>query len=692
MISIQLPLFCHRDEELKKSYTGKKVLILGGDGFLGFHTARALIALGAEVSILTRRKESLHPPQSIQIFTGDIKDRNLIQLAFKGQDIIFDLAGSTGGVESNRDAHHNLVSDCAPHLQAFQIAAEHTPPPLIIFCSTRTVYGHPEQLPVTESHHTNPLSIYAVHKLTLENHLQIMHQTHGLKYLIFRLSNPYGPYPWQQGKSYGIINQFIAKAHQGKPITIYGDGSQLRDYIYINDVIETFIRGAIKPECHQEIFNLGGPGALSIKEATDIISDSCPNTKIQFTDWPDEYKSIETGSYYTDLSKLQSLIGNTIQTSFSEGVAATVDYYQKNSYLFKEETPPKANSLNRQSWHGKRVLVTGASGFLGSHLAKRLSQRGAIIGAVHRQPLPSWLQEDPQVYSYQIDLTEGSEAINTLFENFCPDLIYHFAAMPDGAENEQSMSERLDINLISTFHLLQAATRRPVQGFILGDSCKVFGNGSFPHREHSPTEPETSYAVSKLAAWHYCKVFEKSFNIPVAALRPTLIYGPGQAFNLFTYLHNNLAAGNGEINLDGGQQTRDPLFIDDAISAYIKVAEQINDISGRTIPIGGGEEHSVAELAELFIQTSGIPATIHCNQEKIRPGEILRSFCDNAEALQALSWKPKTSIKEGFKQTHQFLSCQDADQQSQFLKEWFDLGIIVKTPATKEPLLIEISP
>lgn len=676
----QAPACYHKDMALQQAYAGKNVLILGGDGFLGFHTTRALIALGAKVSILTRRKESLHDPESIQIFHGDLKNRNLLQLAFQNQDIIFDLAGSTGGVESNRDAHHHLVSDCAPHLQAFQIAAEQANPPLIVFCSTRTVYGHTKELPVSETHPTSPLSIYAVHKLTLENHLQVMHQTHGLKYVIFRLSNPYGPYPWQKGKSYGVINQFIAKAHQGQEISIYGDGSQLRDYIYIDDAVETFIRSAIQDRCHQETFNLGGPDALSMKDATEVIARVCPDAKIQFTDWPQDYKSIETGDYYTDLDKLRKLVGNTVSTSFTEGVLTTIDYYQQNEDLFTAQSIRKKSPLNRQFWHGKRILITGASGFLGSHLAKRLSQRGAIIGAVHRKSLPLWLQDDPQVYSYQMDLTEGGTAIESLFESFCPDVVYHFAAMPDGAESGQSISARFENNLMSTFHLLQAASQHSVQGFILGDSCKVFGNGSFPHREHSPTEPETSYAVSKLAAWHYCKVFANNFNIPVAALRPTLIYGPGQGFNLFSYLYNCLSSGKKEILLDGGQQTRDPLFIDDAISAYVKLAERIEDVSGRTIPIGGGCESSVAALARLFIQTSGIQASVQCDQANIRPGEILRSFCDNEEARQALAWQPQTTIENGFLQTFQFLACQDK-QQNKFLRTWFDLGIITQTPS-----------
>lgn len=232
------------DEALRQAYHGKRVAIFGGDGFLGSYTALALHQLGAIVTLYSRREQPLLNHLDIHFFRGDMLSSPVLEQAIQGQDILFDLAGSSGGVESNQNATTNLNKECAPHLNLFEIAARQAKPPLIFFCSTRTVYGKAEYLPVNEAHPVRPHSIYAAHKLTLENYLEVFHKLHDLPYVIFRLSNPYGPFPWQMGKAYGILNQFILKAHRGEPLTIFGDGEQLRDYIYIDDVVTPDPKGS----------------------------------------------------------------------------------------------------------------------------------------------------------------------------------------------------------------------------------------------------------------------------------------------------------------------------------------------------------------------------------------------------------------------------------------------------------------
>lgn len=659
---------------LEEAYRDRPVLVLGGDGFLGFHTTRALTRLGARVSVLTRRRESLHSPHDCRIIHADLNDEVALRKALRGQEVIFDLAGSSGGVDSNRDPFGNLIADCAPHLKAFQSAAEQDTPPHIVFCSTRTVYGRPRTLPVAEDHPLAPLSMYAAHKATLENHLAILHQTHGLRYTVFRLSNPYGPFPAVSRKSYGVINQFIHKALKNEPIMIYGDGSQLRDYIYVDDVVGSFLHSAVTPSCEQEIFNLGGPHPITIREAAETLREFHPDLRIEFGDWPGDYQTVETGDYLTDLTKLRERIGPVVRTSFRDGLQATL----RSDLRTRKPTPTAARSraLTRASdarfWEGKHVLVTGAGGFLGSHLAKRLSQRGAQVGAViYRRTLSPWLVDDPRIFPLPMDLTEPREKILSLFEHFKPDYVYHFASDPDGPEEEERIFRRLECNLTATINLLAAASRHSVRGFILGDSCKVYGNAQVPHREHSLTRPDSSYAASKLAAWHFCQVYMNAFRLPVAALRPTLIYGPGEAFNLFGYLSRCLGNGDPQITLQGGRQTRDPLFIDDAIQAYLLAAERMDRVAGRAIPIGGGQEQPVLELARSFIAQWGESTPVQACPDNLRSGDMMRSYCDNSEALELLGWAPAVERESGLRQTARFHQAIAKGAGHEFLTHWF---------------------
>ena len=656
------------DEALRQAYHGKRVAIFGGDGFLGSYTALALHQLGAIVTLYSRREQPLLNHLDIHFFRGDMLSSPVLEQAIQGQDILFDLAGSSGGVESNQNATTNLNKECAPHLNLFEIAARQAKPPLIFFCSTRTVYGKAEYLPVNEAHPVRPHSIYAAHKLTLENYLEVFHKLHDLPYVIFRLSNPYGPFPWQMGKAYGILNQFILKAHRGEPLTIFGDGEQLRDYIYIDDVITPILKAAITPECRQQTYNLGGPAPISMREAVEKIVKRCPQSEIIHQDWPEDYKSIETGDYTTDGSALSKAIDWQPQTSFDEGLAKTLDVYQKAPVLTKGKTTspaPPTTPPNDFSWQGKRVLITGASGSLGSFTAQVLIDLGAQVIAMHRSPMPEWLDSDQLKSSHLFDLTNSTAQIEAVFENEKPQIVFHFASHPDGQEEPEDIIDRLNTNTYATLDLLKCSHEQNVEAFVMADSCKVYGNSPLPHREQTPISPETSYAATKYTAWALCRIYHQRHNLPVTSLRPTLIYGPGQAFNLFSYLGQCVTSGKEEISLAGGDQTRDPVYIADAVRAYLLAASNISQLTGRALPIGGGDEKTVASLAQGFVDAAHHSATIVSCPKQMRPGEMLRSFCDNIDTNVALDWKPEVNIDQGLTKVANYLLANQDDKHRQ---------------------------
>jgi UDP-glucose 4-epimerase len=659
LTSIAAPEFL-RDPELQDAYKRKRVLVLGGDGFLGSYVATALQRLGADVSSLSRRASSLLASTPITIHAGHLMQREVLEKALSNQEIVFDLAGSSGAVDSNRNSVANLAVECAPHLNAFQIAAEMPDPPLVVFCSSRTVYGKPRQLPVSETHPLAPASVYAIHKLTLEYYLQTFRTTHGLNYLIFRLSNPYGPQLELTNKGYGILNRFIWQTHQGEPIVLFGDGSQHRDYIYIDDVVEVFVRAAANRACHDQIFNLGGPASISMREAVGVLLEECPGSRAKYESWPADYLAVETGDYRSDLSKLRHFLSRAPEIGFRKGVRRALDSYRK---LLPEVRGSAATVLTNDSkpvlekaweWENKRVVVTGASGFLGHALVARLLRMGAMVAAVHRRPLDPAIAAHAGLISMQLSL-EDTERLNPQIKRFEPEVMFHMASRPDGPEIAGQAGASIVTNAISTINLLEMARAHGVIAFVFADSSKVYGNNPVPHRESTFVDPQSSYAVSKLAAWHYCRMFARLHNVPAVALRPTLIYGPAQGWNLFAFLANCVIAEKSLIELDGGLQTRDPLYVEDAIDAYLRAAESARQLQGRAIPIGGGQERTVKELAELFLQAAGRNIPIQICGQRLRPTEIMRSYCDNVDAWSALEWRPATPLTEGLRLTAEFL-------------------------------------
>lgn len=314
--------------ELLDFYRGTRILVAGADGFIGYNCVRTLEALGAIVSVITRRTTPRVGQVSGEVFRGDLRDPAIARNAVRGQALILDFVGCAGAVESNRDPQNSLEQDCKAHLMLFQAASEVPKPPKVLFASSRLVYGKPLYLPVNEEHPLNPESIYAVHKITVEHYLRVLGAQHGVEYCIVRLSNPYGPYQENNGKAYGVINRFLRTAALGEDILVYGNGEQKRDYIHVDDAVIAFLIAAMTPRCTGQVFNLGGSAQISIAEAAEEICEFA-DSRLRFVPWPEEYRVVETGDYLTDTRKLSSFVQLPSPIALEEGLASAFRYYRR---------------------------------------------------------------------------------------------------------------------------------------------------------------------------------------------------------------------------------------------------------------------------------------------------------------------------------------------------------------------------
>ncbi len=307
-------------EQVTDSYRGRAVLVVGADGFLGVNCIHALRAAGARVTILSRRTIPLTAGIVDAVVHGDLTNPETVHRAVHGQQVVFDFAGSTNPVRSNVAAAEGLSEECIPHLNLFNTCAQLPAKPRVVFCSSRLVYGKPRYLPVDELHPLAPSSFYAANKLLLEHHLQVLSQISAFEYVIVRLSNPYGAHVPSAPNGQSIINQFIRQARRGETITLYGDGRQMRDYIFVDDAMDAFLRCAAAPPCRNEVLNLGAGHAISLGDAASLIVRRFGG-QIRTMPWPHDHKAIETGDYYTDLSKLHRCIDLPPARTFEQGLA-----------------------------------------------------------------------------------------------------------------------------------------------------------------------------------------------------------------------------------------------------------------------------------------------------------------------------------------------------------------------------------
>jgi nucleoside-diphosphate-sugar epimerase len=321
-------------ESYNDYFRGKKILVTGGLGFIGLNTCARLLKLGAEVTALDNFVPTQITPafeavrSRLRLAVADIRDAEKIERVVRDQEVIFNLAGKSGAADSNKTPLNDLDINCRGHLNVLEACRRFNPAVTIIFPSSRLVYGKPLYLPVDEQHPLAPESIYAAHKLAVENYHLIYGKLYGLKVTVLRISNPFGPFQAGEGRAYGIANSFIQAAVSGRPIALFGDGSQLRDYLYIDDLVEALLYSAFAPESRGRIYNIGDGQGTSLLELAEMAVLEAGQGEIVRVPWPEEYRAIETGDYLSDISLARHELGWSPSTGIREGIARTVNSYR----------------------------------------------------------------------------------------------------------------------------------------------------------------------------------------------------------------------------------------------------------------------------------------------------------------------------------------------------------------------------
>jgi nucleoside-diphosphate-sugar epimerase len=317
-----------------KAFKNKKVLVLGGMGFIGSNLAIRLIDLGADVTIVDSmlpqyggNLANIDPIKNkCRINFSDIRDQYSLDYLVRDVDIIYSVAGQTSHIESMIDPMTDLEINCKSQLSILESCRKNNPGVKILYASTRQLYGRPQYLPVDEKHPTVPVDVNGINKLSAEKYYALYSEIYGIKYVSLRLTNTYGPRQHLRGGTQGFAGIFIRKAIDHETVYIFGNGKQLRDFNYIDDVVDAFILSTENPYAYGKVYNLGSNEQYSLIDFVKILAKYC-SFKHKLVPFPKEHKLIDIGDYYGDFSLFHKETGWQPKISLEEGLKKTVEYF-----------------------------------------------------------------------------------------------------------------------------------------------------------------------------------------------------------------------------------------------------------------------------------------------------------------------------------------------------------------------------
>lgn len=307
------------------------------------------------------------------------------------------------------------------------------------------------------------------------------------------------------------------------------------------------------------------------------------------------------------------------------------------------------------SLNNKNVLLTGAGGFIGSHLTEELINRGCKVKAmVHYNSfnrwgwldyLPEHLMKEITIFSGDIRDPNGiAEAMKDM------DIVFNLAALIGIPYSYHSPDTYVDTNIKGTLNILQQARKQNIEKVIQTSTSEVYGTAQFvPITEEHPINPQSPYAATKSGADYLALTFYRSFNVPVTIVRPFNTYGPRQSARaIIPTIISQLLSGRGEIKLGSITPTRDMNYVKDTASGFIAAAEK-HTSNGEVFNIGSNFEISIEDLAKKIMSLSGIKADIVVEDKRLRPdkSEVERLFASNKKAKEILGWHPEFTLDKG---------------------------------------------
>ena len=322
---------------LDEAYRGRRVLITGGLGFIGSNLARRLVELGSEVVLV----DSLIPQYGgnranirgiedrLTVNISDVRDAHSLPSLIRGRELVFNLAGQTSHVDSLHDPFTDLDINCRSQLSILETCRHENPEVKVVFASTRQLYGRPQYLPVDERHPLAPVDPNGVNKAAGEWYHLVYGEIYGLRCSVLRLTNTYGPRMRVKDDRQTFLGTWLRLAVEGQELLVFGDGTQRRDFTYVDDAVEAFLLAGASPEADGEVFNVGGEPPVSLRELAELLVEIAGGGSYRLVPFPEERRSIDIGDYFADDAKIRGRLGWEPRVGLREGLDRSLAYYRE---------------------------------------------------------------------------------------------------------------------------------------------------------------------------------------------------------------------------------------------------------------------------------------------------------------------------------------------------------------------------
>ena len=330
-------------------YLNTKVLITGGLGFIGANLARALVLQGAHVTLA----DSLIPQyggnlfniadfrEKVSVNVCDVRDAHAMAYLVQGQDYLFNLAGQTSHMDSMADPQTDLDINAAAQLSILEACRKTNPHIKIVFASTRQLYGKPDYLPVDERHPVRPVDVNGINKLAGEWYHLLYNNVYGIRACALRLTNTYGPGMRVKDARQTFLGIWVRSLIEGKPIKVFGDGLQLRDFNYVDDCVAAMLLAGASDTANGKVYNLGSSEVVGLKALAETLVELGHDLNLggafELVPFPPERKVIDIGDYYSDFSLIGRELGWQPKVGLRAGLDKTLKYYQAHHQHYWED-------------------------------------------------------------------------------------------------------------------------------------------------------------------------------------------------------------------------------------------------------------------------------------------------------------------------------------------------------------------
>lgn len=318
------------------SFDGAQVLITGGLGFVGSTLAHRLVEKGARVTLV----DSLIPiyggnlrniagiENQVNVNIADVRDQYSMDYLVQGQDYLFNLAGQSSHMDSMRDPYTDLDINCRAQLSILEACRKHNPKLKVVYTSTRQIYGKPDFLPVDERHLLHPTDVNGVNKMAGEWYHIVYNNVYNIRACALRLTNTIGPRMRVKDARQTFLGIWIKQLIEGQPIQVWGDGTQIRDFTYVDDCVDALLMAAASPAADGQIFNLGSDETINLRDLAALLIEINGGGSFDVIPFPADRKPIDIGDYYADYRLIQGRLGWRPRVALREGLRRTLEFYR----------------------------------------------------------------------------------------------------------------------------------------------------------------------------------------------------------------------------------------------------------------------------------------------------------------------------------------------------------------------------